>query len=330
MTTRPASEDDEPILRELWQEFAERVPPAPWGMETWDEVWPDVERHIRRGVAVIAEEDGRPIGFVLAELGEVHKGAARVTDLYVRDDARRRGLAKALLGEVAARARERGLPYVALEVATANREASAVYDRLGFQEWERALAIETEALEQRVRRSEAPPSFGSIHVQSDDEPAVRRAVEHFVPRMGRTDGSEVTPARNGWVTVYDALCDGDRDAQRRLARELSDRLGTVVVALALEQGAVVRFLLFERGRIVDEYLSLPEYYGPLKRADALTLAANPPLVGRLTGAEPAQIRAVMRNASSPAELPPPAEHLAQIGEVLGLSGAARGYEEPGR
>jgi len=88
--------------------------------------------------------------------------------------------------------------------------------------------------------------------------------------------------------------------------------------LRLEEGAVVRFFLFERGRMVDEYLSVPTYYGDLNKADELSLAANATLVSRLTGADPAQVRAVARTASSTAELPPGPELLAEIAAMMSL------------
>ena len=326
LTIRRATEADRETLRELWEEFMGGLPPYPFGRETWDDAWPDVERHVREGVALLAEDGGHVIGFALSDLGRTHTGAARVTDLYVRDHARRRGVGTALLASVAERARERGLTHVVLEVASDNRDAQLVYDRLGFREFERSLYVAAPELEQRAAPRDREPSFGSIHVQSDDESAVRRAVEQFMPRIGRTEGSQVTPPRNGWIAVYDELCDRDRDAQRRLARELSDRLGAVVAALALEEGAVVRCVFFERGRMVDEYLSLPEYYGPLTRADALALAANATLLGRLTGADPGRVRAAARSASSAADLPPPRALLAELASVLGIEGAERGYE----
>jgi hypothetical protein len=116
----------------------------------------------------------------------------------------------------------------------------------------------------------------------------------------------------------DELCDRDRSAQRRLGTEMSERMGVPVVALALAEETVVRFLLFERGRMVDEYLSVPTYYGELTKADELSLAANPTLAARLTGADPQRVRAVARIASSPTELPPARELLAQIAETLKL------------
>jgi hypothetical protein len=114
------------------------------------------------------------------------------------------------------------------------------------------------------------------------------------------------------------VLDTDRDAHGRFAKELSERLGAVTVAIAVEEGSVVRFRLYERGRMVDEYLSVPTYYGDLNKADEISLAANATLVARLTGADPAHVRAVARNASSISELPPGPELLAQIAAVMGL------------
>jgi hypothetical protein len=114
------------------------------------------------------------------------------------------------------------------------------------------------------------------------------------------------------------LLDADRDAQTRFARDLSDRLGALVVALALEHAAVVRFRLFERGRMVDEYLSVPSFYGPVPKGDELALAANPTLVARLTGAEADAVRRIARNALRPSELPPADELYVQVARLMGL------------
>jgi hypothetical protein len=94
--------------------------------------------------------------------------------------------------------------------------------------------------------------------------------------------------------------------------------------MAVEDGAVVRYALYERGSIVDEYQSVPEHFGPLPPGDVVALGANPTVVARLTGAEPGRVRAVARTASAPDELPPPDELLQQIAEVMGLEGAGRG------
>jgi ribosomal protein S18 acetylase RimI-like enzyme len=318
VTIRPATAADHDILRELWEEFETELGGEPYLHETWDEAWEDLSVTIDDGVALIAEEDGHPIGFVFCVLGDRGRKTAHVSDIYVRPEHRRRGIGQALLAELIEPAREAGLGHVSLEVLMHNVDARRLYDRLGFVPVDMFLVAPLGAFAERVGSSERPASFGSLHVQTDDEAGVERAVTQFMPRIGRTGWSEVTPARNGWVTVTDELCDRDRSAQRRLGTELSERMGVPVVALALEEEAVVRFLLFDRGRMVDEYLSVPTYYGDLNKADELSLAANATLVARLTGADPARVRAVARTASTPSELPPARELLQEIAGVMNL------------
>jgi ribosomal protein S18 acetylase RimI-like enzyme len=315
---RRATEGDEQLLRELWEEFVEELDDPPYLRETWDEAWEDLSETVRSGVALVAELDGEAVGFVFCVLGERGRKTAHVTDLYVRPEARGRGIGRAFFAELIEPARKAGLDHVSLEVVLRNTDARRLYERLGFAPVDMFMVAPLGALAERVASDERPPSFGSLHVQTDDEGAVERALAQFMPRLGRSAHSEVSEPRNGWVTVVDELCDRDRSAQRRLGAELSERLGVPVVAFALEEETVVRFLLFERGRMVDEYLSVPSYYGELSKADELSLAANPTLAARVTGADPARVRAVARTASSPSELPPARELLSEIADVMHL------------
>ena len=79
--------------------------------------------------------------------------------------------------------------------------------------------------------------------------------------------------------------------------------------------------------MVDEYLSVPEHYGPLPSGEVISLGANPRLMARLTGADPDAVRATARTAASPAELPPAAELLAELARLFGVPQAAHGYPE---
>jgi hypothetical protein len=114
---------------------------------------------------------------------------------------------------------------------------------------------------------------------------------------------------------------------RRLAREISDRMGSVVVLLGVERDELLRMILFEQGRIVDEYLSVPEFYGPLPPGDVVALAANPKVVSRLTGADPEAVRRLAVTASSPAELAPARELLASLADVMGIEGVEHGWAD---
>ena len=63
---------------------------------------------------------------------------------------------------------------------------------------------------------------------------------------------------------------------------------------------------------------MPEFRGPLPPGEVIALGANPTVVARLTGAEPARVREIARTASSPADLPPALELHAQIAELMGV------------
>jgi hypothetical protein len=211
-----------------------------------------------------------------------------------------------------------------LEIETTH-EAGDAWIRAGFTETARLLEAPVETLESHLG-GEKEPSFGSIHIQSDDVDAVERAVRQFVPRLpGGSQGSVVVPPDEGWTSVYDELCDREPEMLRRLAREISDRMGAFVVTMGVEEGRVVRYIALERGRVVDEYLSVPEYYGPLPPGEVIALGANPRLMARMTGAELESVRSIAKTARTPAELQPPTELLTQLAHVFGIERAAHGY-----
>ena len=214
----------------------------------------------------------------------------------------------------------------AIEIETTHEDGEA-WIRAGFTETARVLQAPVDALEEHLGAREHP-SYGSIHVQSDDVDAVVRAVRQFVPRLpGGSQGSAVLPPSDGWTSAYDELTDREPEMLRRLAREISDRMGAFVLTMGLEEGRVVRDVALERGRVVDEYLSVPEHYGPLPPGEVIALGANPRLMARLTGADPDAVRAIARTAASPAERPPAADLLVELARLFGIPQAAHGYPE---
>jgi ribosomal protein S18 acetylase RimI-like enzyme len=314
MNVRPATEADEVALRELWEEFDTEVPaPAGFAPDTWERDWAALRENMRTGGVILAEDDQGPTGFADASMEE---GARwHLQTVHVRPRVRRQGVAAALLRASAQAARERGAVFVSLDVLATNELARTVWQRLGFAEIELVLGQTLESLERRLADVPIGASRAATHVQTDDSVSVGRALAQFLPRL---EAPEVRAEANGWIKITDPLTDDDRDAQGRLAGELSDRLGAVAVALAIEAGQVVRFRLYERGLMVDEYLSVPLFYGALPKVEELALAANPTLVARLTGADREQVRQVARTASAPGELPPADELYDQIARTMGL------------
>jgi len=307
---RRATEADEQTLRELWEDF-EREVPEPYGEgEPWEDEWKDTLDDIRGGGVFIAEDGDGPVA--VARIEAPNRKDAHVQLVHVRERGRRQGITKALLRECVADAKARGADHVSLQVLATNETALAVWTRLGFREYAKFMATPLDALEARLADAQPKEARASTHVQSDDEASVQRAIAQF-----RLPAPEVT-ANDSWIRVADPVLDTDREAHGRFAKELSDRLGAVTVAIAVEEGSVVRFRLYERGAMVDEYLSVPTYYGPLPEGDKLALEANPTLVARLTGADREQVRAIARTAASPADLPPADELYAQIAQLMGL------------
>jgi ribosomal protein S18 acetylase RimI-like enzyme len=334
MNVREATVADRERLRELYAEFVNEIPPIPGIPIDLEHELGELDDYLGdANIALVTEDDaGRVVGFALAKLD--HPGIGKLSDIYVAPEARRQGAARELIRAAATRLRDSENAIVlTLGVQVTNEDARNAYERLGFQTEALRLYAPIEQLLERTERAPRGPSFGSAHVQTDDENAVRQAVRKYVPRFGRSGGSVVAGPRNGWIAVYDELCDREPGTLRRLGSELSNSLGAVTVSIGLEEGAVVHYNVFERGSVVDEYLSVPEYYKPLPPGDAIALGANPTVVARLTGADPHQFRKVARTGAAPDELGSPHELLEQIAGLMGLSGAGHGYEgaasEPG-
>jgi GNAT superfamily N-acetyltransferase len=288
---RQATADDSKLVRELADEFERELPDELWGDDAAD-----------HDVVLLADDVG------IAALDRKSERAWLLDLLYVRPAARGRGLGTELLRAAAEHVQAQGAETLALEVLESNAGARRLYDRLGFRTVERVLAVPAASL----LSADDGPTFGAVHVQTDDVDKVRRDAVKVL-----RDEPEIS-VESGWVRVRSDATDADPARLKQLAKELSYTSAGVTLALGVERGAVVRYNLYDRGSDVDEYLSVPEFYGPLPPGDVFALGANATVVGRLTGADPKRVREVARTGSSPAQLPPAQELYQQIAEVLGL------------
>jgi hypothetical protein len=186
----------------------------------------------------------------------------------------------------------------------------------------RAAAADDEETAQELEHG----SFGSVHLQTDDQAAVTKLVQRLVPRVLTSRETVVSPPRNGWIAVHDEVAELDPDKLRALGRELSSASAHVTITIGVEYARIVHLIAMERGRLMDEYVSVPSLRN-VAPGDAIALRANPTVLSRLTGAEPGRIRSVARTAESPDELPPAEELLADVAAALGLEGAELRFEQ---
>jgi ribosomal protein S18 acetylase RimI-like enzyme len=327
MTVRRATPDDFDAVAALWRQLDHEIPPPVHaGPTDVDKELGEVAEILASELAFVAEEDdGGVVGFALVRRRTPK--LATLTDLFVESDVRRRGVGTELARAVVAALSESGIEHVDVDVQVSNRVARSLYGRWGFRDDVLVMSASVGDIAERLGQLEAR-SFGSIHIQTDDLSGVEVAVRQFVPRLpGGSRGSLIAPPRNGWIAVYDDVCDRDPDMLRRLARELSDRMGSVVLLLGVEEEQLLRLILFDRGRIMDEYLSVPEYHGPLPPGDVVGFAANPTVIHRLTGASAEAVRRIARTAPAPADLPPAREMLGELAEALKVEGSEHGWSD---
>jgi len=302
---RPATADDLPLVRELWQAFNAEIPDEPWRDDDVEQDLTWLEQAVREEIVLLADDQGLAVA--------VRKGERLgfLEIVYVRPEARRGGTGAELVREAVKRLREAGAEVLELEVLASNDEARGIYERWGLKPVELTLWAPLAELEQRLAPPEGP-TFGFVHVQTDDAEKVRRDAVKVL----RADPD--IEVGSGWVRVRSDATDADPEQLKSLAKELSYTTGGVVLSLGVQRGVVVRYDLFDRGADVDEYLSVPEYFGPLPPGDAYALGANAPVVARLTGAAAQRVREVARTASSPADLPPAQDLYEELAAVMGL------------
>ena len=126
------------VLERFWTASSAEIDFTPYPGATFD------DSLLAEHVALVAEEGGEPLGAVYANLSAEHFGY--VFGLYVRSEARRQGVAQALMRAIGRVLRDEGREYVLLNVDTPNAPALELYERLGFTDAARTLRIETARL----------------------------------------------------------------------------------------------------------------------------------------------------------------------------------------
>jgi ribosomal protein S18 acetylase RimI-like enzyme len=107
----------------------------PWRPEAMRAAFVELTEDERLGFSLVAVVAGAPVGYAVVTFGFDLEWAGRdafVTELFVAENARRRGVAARLLAEAEANARRNGVHALHLVVRPANEPAIALYRRAGF------------------------------------------------------------------------------------------------------------------------------------------------------------------------------------------------------
>jgi GNAT superfamily N-acetyltransferase len=141
ITIRPAERQDVPLVADLIRQLAKFEKLEHEVVLTDDLLVAGLFGVRPYAEAVIAEEDGKPIGFALffhTFSTFLARPGIYLEDLFVLPDQRGRGVGRALLGHLAHLAVERGCGRLEWAVLNWNQEAIRFYERLGARpnsEW---------------------------------------------------------------------------------------------------------------------------------------------------------------------------------------------------
>jgi len=143
VTFRLAAREDESVLLTMMRGLAEQKP----GAYFFDE--PVVREVLRKfladsglGEVWVFRDGAAVVGYIVLTFGfsfEYHGRDAFIDELYIEPAYRRRGLGRRAMKFIAARARERGVQAIHLEVDEGNSAAEELYRRAGYGHQSRFL-----------------------------------------------------------------------------------------------------------------------------------------------------------------------------------------------
>jgi len=152
ISLRQATPQDGQIIHQLIGQLAQRLNDVEKFESSPDDFMAGLSAAPPAFAAIIAEEDGDPVGICLFFPSfSSWRGTPGiyVQDLFVAEQARGSGLGRQLLGYVATLGRERGAGYIRLAVEADNEGAQGFYEKMGMRwaETDRIFVIDGDAFQ---------------------------------------------------------------------------------------------------------------------------------------------------------------------------------------
>jgi WD40 repeat protein len=116
--------------------------------------------------------------------------------------------------------------------------------------------------------------YGSVQVRTGDREAVRSALEGLASKDRRF---LLGPVLNGWVGVYPNGAGQDFG----VAQELASRLGSEILAIVVHDDDVFAYEYFRNAKRLDQYNSVPDYFGDVSAHEKAELAGRPEMLAHL-------------------------------------------------
>jgi hypothetical protein len=92
-------------------------------------------------------------------------------------------------------------------------------------------------------------TFANCHMRADSASAISRSLPTLIARR-----AYIVPPRQGWVTIYDETSEAQGISEiGRIARELSQRCRSVVIAFCVEDSDILTYQLYDAGELRDAY-----------------------------------------------------------------------------
>jgi GNAT superfamily N-acetyltransferase len=150
---RPCGPKDHKVLRKLVSDYY-RFDKIPFTRSSLSKGLETLLRNVSQGQAWLMENHKKAVGYaVLTYNFDLEYGGVEgmLTDLYVIKRFRNRGIGSLALYEIEDYCRERGIPYIELQLLNHNRSAEVFYRKAGFKVLRRKVMLLPVRAEKGVR-----------------------------------------------------------------------------------------------------------------------------------------------------------------------------------